>query len=432
MVRLAVTLVLCLPFSGLGLHAQSPATQSLDPAFRNIPFEKWFHDEQAHIKWSAETTEPFLSPHLRLRSGVKLKIDGRELATRRGKGQLGMLIQLRDSKGGLWQTHDAIILRDIPDTVAGKDIEYGQPFFALPGDYELSLAIVDTATREHATIRRKLHVAAKGDSMQELWRDLPTIEFIHSNQQPDAWFVPDVKDSVRLAAHPKNRATVDILVNLTPTERLSGSNRSQDRNFSLLLPAMKVLAGADWGDAPVRVSFLDLSNRKVTFDQDHVKTVDWEKAKGALTEMAPGIIDVKALENHKFSAEFFVREIGKRIAKSPSDPARIVIVLSAPIAFDSAVQRNPIEAEASGDVRVFYVRYHAYTARVAMTSPAARNPALREPFGSDVVFLPAPAGSQDDHLVPLLKPIRPEVFDVLNPDQFRKAVGSIVDEVSRF
>ena len=104
-----------------------------------------------------------------------------------------------------------------------------------------------------------------------LWRDLPAIDFIHSNQQPDAWFVPDVKDSVRLAAHPKNRATVDILVNLTPTERLSGSNRSQDRNFSLLLPAMKVLAGADWGDAPVRVSFLDLSNRKVTFDQEKVQ-----------------------------------------------------------------------------------------------------------------------------------------------------------------
>lgn len=431
MVRRAVAFSL---FSA-ALAAQT-STQSLDPAFRNVPFESWFRGgEQAHIRWTAETVAPVVSPHLRLRGAVKMKIDGRDLALRRGKGTMGMLIQIRDSRGGLWQTHDGIDLRTVQESAAAHDIEYTQSFFVLPGDYEISMAVVDTVTREHATLRRKLHVsAAKSEPLLEAWRDLPPIEFIHSNEAPDAWFIPEVKDTPRLTAHPQHPVSVDILVNLTPTERLSGLNRSQDRNLSLLLPAVKVLAGADWGDAPVRVSFLDLSNRKVIFDQEHVQTLDWEKAKSSLAEMVPGIVDVKVLENRRFSANFFVREVEKRIARNPSDSQpdsqRIVIVLSAPIAFGPGVERNLIEAEASGDVHVFYVRYHPYTNQVSIAPPPRPDMGRRDRFG-EVIFRPAPAGSQDDHLAPLLKPIRPEVFDVLNTEQFRKAVTAIVDEVSR-
>ncbi|HYA17298.1 MAG TPA: hypothetical protein VEF06_07525 [Bryobacteraceae bacterium] len=426
MVRQAVFFLLF----GMALSAQTPPTGSLDPAFRNIPFESWFSGEQAHIRWAAETAEPALSPHLRLRSAVKLKIDGRDLATRRGKGQMGMLIQIRDNHGGIWQTHEGILLSSLQESVVANDIEYTQPFFALPGDYEISLAIVDTATREHATIRRKLHVPAAKNEPPDAWRDLPAIQFIHSNQPPDAWFIPDVKDTLRLMARPQHPSTIDILVNLTPTERLSGSNRSQDRNLSLLVPAMKVLAGADWGDTPVRVSFLDLSNRKVTFDQEQVKTVDWEKAKASLAEMAPGIIDVKSLENRRFSANFFVQQVGKRIDRTGSDPQRIVIVLSSPTAFEAGVERHQIEAEASGDAHVFYVRYHPYVSQVSIAPPPRPDLGRRDRFG-DVVFHPAPPGAQDDQLAPLLKPIRPEVFDVLNPEQFRKTVATILDEVSR-
>ena len=318
MLRLAVSFLL----SVTALAGQTSPAGSLDPAFRNVPFESWFHGEQAHIKWTGETSQPVLSPHLRLRSAISIKIDGRELAARRGRGQMGMLIQIRDSRGALWQTHDAIALRAVQDSITRNNVEYIQPFFVAPGDYEVSLAIVDTATREHSTVRRKLHVpGAKNPALSDAWRSLPPIQFIFANQSPDSFFIPNVKESLGIAAHPQHPSTVDILLNLTPTERLSGSNRSRDLNYSLLIPAMKVLAGADWGDAPVRVSFLDLANRKVAFDQQHVKSIDWETAKGSLAAVAPGIIDVKALEYRRFSANFFVQEVAKRIARTRFRPA---------------------------------------------------------------------------------------------------------------
>lgn len=428
MVRLAVSFLLSVAV----LAGETSPAGSLDPAFRNVPFDSWFHGEQTHIKWTGAASEPVLSPHLRLRSAISIKIDGRELAARRGRGQMVMLIQIRDGRGALWQTHDVIFLRAVQESITRNNVEYVQPFFAVPGDYEISMAIFDTATREHSTLRRKLHVpGAKNPALSDAWRGLPPIQFIFSHQPPDSYFIPDVKERLGFTAHPQHPSTVDILLNLTPTERLSGSNRSQDRNYFLLIPAMKVLAGADWGDASVRVSFLDLSNRRVAFDQQQVKPIDWGRAKGSLAEVAPGIIDVKALENRRFSANFFVQEVAKRIARNSSDPQRIVIVLSAPIAFEPGVERHLIEAEASGDVHVFYVRYHPYTPRILVSSPAQPNPG-RGDRGGDVVFRPAPPGSQVDYLAPLLKPIRPEVFDVVNPEQFGKAVASIVDEVSRF
>ena len=106
-------------------------------------------------------------------------------------------------------------------------------------------------------------------------------------------------------------------------------------------------------------------------------------------------------------------------------------MLSAPIAFEPGVERHLIEAEASGDVHLFYVRYHPYTPQISIRTPAHPNLGRGDRAG-DVVFRPAPPGSQEDHLAPLLKPIRPELFDVVNPEQFGKAVASIVDEVSRF
>jgi hypothetical protein len=223
---------------------------------------------------------------------------------------------------------------------------------------------------------------------------------------------------------------VDVLVNLTPTERLSGTNKSKDRNLSLLLPAMKLFVNADWGDTPLRVSFLDLANRKVTFDQENVRTFDWAKARETLAEMAPGVIDVKALENRKFSANFFIKEVAKRIERKAGDPPRVVIVLSSPVAFESGVERHPIEAEADGDVHVFYIRYHPYMASIKLAPPTRPVYGRRGAFDSDVVMQPAPPGSQDDHLAALLKGIKPELFDVNTPEQFRKALANIISEVS--
>lgn len=414
---------------------------SIDPVFARIPFEQWFTGEQAHIKWTSEITDPLLSPHQRLLTSIHLKIDGQDLAQRRGKGEVAMLIQLRDSSGALWQSHNGIDLVHLQESIRANDLEYVQPLFILPGDYEVSLALFDTATGEHAAARRKLHVAAlKSEPLPDAWRDLPAVEFIQTPQAPDSWFLPAVQGRLHLAASPQHPVAIEILVNLTPTERLSGTNRAQDRTLSLLLPALKVLAQTDWGNASVRVSLLDLSHRRVAFDQEHVHDFDWEKAKGAFADLSPGLVDVKTLENRKYSADFFTGEVRRRVEvpahadATAASPMRVVIVLSSPVSFNPGVDRHPVEAEPGDDYRVFYVRYHPFNSTIVINTNPAMAAATRgrNPFGGDEVTLrPAPAGSQDDQLAPLLKGIHPELFDVINAEQFRKALATMLAGISR-
>jgi hypothetical protein len=420
-----------------GVPAQSLPTPggSADPAFKLVPFEQWFAGgEQAHIRWTTEIPDPTLSPHQRFTTRVKFKVNGEDLATRRGKGQLAMMIQFRDEKGAIWQAHDGLDLGKLNESVRANDIEYLQPLFILPGDYEVSLALFDTATGEHATARRKLHVSGlRGDPLTDAWRDLPAVEFIRTAEAPDAWYLPDIKGSLRLAARPRRPMTIDLLVNLTPTERMSGTNRGRDRNLSLLLPALKIFAQTDWGDAALRVSFLDIANRTVAFQQDKVQALDWERAKGSLTENAPGIVDVKSLENRKHNASFFVREVGRRIdgpgqAKSANDPYRVVVVLTSPVSFESGVERHPIEVAARDGFRVFYIRYHPYSPSIVI-NPARTGLGRGYPM-DDVVIRPPPAGSQDDQLAPLLKSVRPELFDITTTDQFRRVLATILAEVA--
>ncbi len=166
-------------------------TGLLDPVFRGVPFESWFSTEQAHIRWSSEIPDPVLSPHERLLTTIRIKVDGQELAARRGRGQIGLMIQLRDSSGTLWQTHDGIDLTKLQDGVEKQDIQYQQSVFLLPGEYEVSLAIVATASGEHAVARRKLKVAPlRGDPLPDAWRDMPAVEFIRSKESPDSSFLP--------------------------------------------------------------------------------------------------------------------------------------------------------------------------------------------------------------------------------------------------
>ena len=44
---------------------------------------------------------------------------------------------------------------------------------------------------------------------------------------------------------------------------------------------------------------------------------------------------------------------------------------------------------------------------------------------------PAPEPEAFDSLQPLLKPLQPRLFDVYSPDQFRKALSSLLDEIAR-
>ncbi|HWF09281.1 MAG TPA: hypothetical protein VG297_12510 [Bryobacteraceae bacterium] len=393
-----------------------------DSAFSGIPFDKWLSQPgQSHMRWMARVIEPVLSPHQRLAARVFVQVDGRELAKRRGQGMLLVLVQVNDEKGQAWQNHLEMDLERLEEGMKANDAVFSQTFFVLPGDYTIAVALYDTATREHTITKRRLHVAAlRNDPLPGAWRDLPAVEFVPLEKPPDSWYLPSVDDRLRIEAGTREPAHVDLVVNLTPSERFTGSSRVQNRNMGALLPATKVLSQVDWRN-DFAIALLDLARRRTTWQQDDGRPLDWGEASRSLDEIKPGIIDIKALEYRMQSAQFFVNEIARRLTGRKRE---IMIVLSSPVEFEPGQDMRPIALKEPGNAKVFYIRYQPIPligfgragAETRITMPDG-NPAPRSRY---VI----------DQLEPLLAPLGPRLFEVSTPQQFRKALAAILSEIA--
>jgi len=173
----------------------------------------------------------------------------------------------------------------------------------------------------------------------------------------------------------------------------------------------------------------------VIFQQDAVHDLDWPKLGAALKEAGPNKIDIHALENRRQNAQFFVAQVSRRIEagtpKSQADPLAILIVLSGPMAFDSGEDLHPIELAGKPDAQLFYIRYHSLPERTAV-NPFLQDPrfARRGQMSRPGRGLP-PTTEPLDSLERTLKPLQPHLFDVSTPAEFRKALASLFDEISR-
>jgi hypothetical protein len=418
MVRLTILVVFALAAAS-GLLARDG---SADPVFATLPFDQWLEQkQQTPIHWTLHISDPALSAHQRLGVILDARVDGAELARRRGEGKLLVLVQITDGKNRTWQNHVETDLEHVEEGIRHNNVIFSQSFFVLPGDYRAAVAVFDTASGEHNIIKRALHVAPfRNDPLPELWRDLPAVEFFTPQQVPDRWFLPSVEGRLRLGVETRYPTEVSLLVNLTPAERFATSSRVQNRNLGALLPATKVLSEVDWHNAKFSIEFLDLSRSRVAFQQNDMQLLRWADARGPLTEANAGTIDVKALANRGLSADFFLNQIAQKIQAPAAQgkSSRVLIILSASVSFERGVEMHPIGISAPPDVTVFYVRFQQ------PQSPA------RLPDNPDLIPPPRPL-LPEDQLEPLLRPLAPRLFDVTTPQEFRRSLASILAQIAR-
>jgi hypothetical protein len=428
-IQLVARLLLCAAATH-GL-ADPASSGSSDPEFAKVPFEQWLADSQpSPLKLTIRVFPAQLSVHQRLLARVDVTLDGAQLAPLRGQGEMVILFQLNDRENAAWQDHGSIDLQKMEEGVKGSNIVYSEYIFVLPGDYRISIAAYNTATRQHAVRKDKLHVPAlKNDPLPELWRDLPAVEFRPVAEPPDAWYLPQVKGRLHLSLVDTKAPRIDVLVNLTPSERLSASLRAQDRNMGTLLPALKILSQGDLGHASFNLALLDLTRRRVGFRQEQAIEVNWPGIKEFLADAQPGTIDIKSLGERQHKARFFVTEVARRVQDLQS---RILIVLSSSVAFESGEDLRPIRLETPSTCRVYYFRFHSGPSRPLTFLPDGRGsrrmgmPSRRPENSPDRPF----SAEMPDQLASTLKPLSPKVFDVLNPEQFRKALASMLAELS--
>ncbi len=433
-----------LPWLVLGLAGVSTARAqdagAPDPAFSVVPFDRWLSEgEPTTFRWSVKVGGAELNNHQRLQSRLEIQLDGNEVVSRRGHGQLGILIQFEDSAKRVYQTHGAIDLQEVKDEVGKSNIQYLQDAFLLPGDYRVGVVIFDAKTHDHWAEQKTLHVnPLRNDPLPGAWKNLPPVELLTSLDAPDTWYIPYIKSRLEVPVATRRPVRVEVLMNASPSGPSRGLNTgtANSRNLANLVPALKVFSQMDVAGGSLHITLLDISKRRVIFEQDAVHQLDWTRLRDALTEADPNKIDVKSLENRAQNATYFMQQVRERLgpAGSPasaSEPAHVLIVLAAPMTLDGGDKSHIIiDSETKPGGSLYFVRYHLPPVRAPL-GPDPMSRMGRRGYPGGIQPLPTGPAEAFDSLQGVLKPLQPRLFDVYSPDQFRKALSTLMEEIAR-
>jgi len=386
---------------------------------------------ESHFRWTANIAHPQLSFHQRLISEIVVEVDGKELETRRKDGELVSFFQITDGEGTRYQGHSAIQLGKLAENVKAATVQSEQRAFFLPGDYQLAVVLLDTATREHTATQMKFRVSAPSPGiLAEAWRNLPSVEFITDKESPDRWYLPDIQGRLQWAATAAAPVHMNVILNVAPSVPVYGARHTPSEGLPALLPTLKVISEAGSAAVSEHIELLDLARRRAVFQNDvqaPEHELDWASLKASLAESNTASIDLHSLSDRHHDAQFFVSEVRRvlRVPDKDSDKPGVLVILSTPVAFESGEDLDPISLESLPACRVFYIRYHAAPQRAANPYPQmggrgrgmrpGAGPMGRRPGEINVV----------DQLEATLKPLKPKLFDVETPEEITKALSEI-------
>lgn len=409
-----------------------------DRAFQRVPFEQWLKGgDQARLRWSMRTVPASLSIHQRMVVLFVIEVDGGEFTKRPGGGRLISFLEIRDHDGQTFQMHRRLNAKELgkPGGVAAVNVFISA--FVTPGDYRVAAAIYDVRTKEHSLKQITLHVPElPRDPLPGYGTGLSHVEFLASQDRPDVWFLPEIASRAKLTAKTERPVRIEVIANESPSEA-NGSRVGQAtrRGMGLLIPALKVLSQIEGTNVTLNITMLDLDRRKVSFAQEDVHTLDWTGLRAMLTEKNPNVIDVHELEKHEQNAQFFVSEVRKRLEGTETngdvplgieaEPARVLIVLSGPMTFAKGQDLRPIEATPEPGSHVYYIRLYPSFSGGRGPVPAA------PPAGVLPPLPPSRSIPMEDSLGGTLKPLAPRIFNVTTPMEFRKALGTIMSDISQ-
>ncbi len=401
-------------FFGLFIMLSIPATCQSglpNPQFASAPFEKWMAEGPSkQIPWKVMVWPERLSSHQRLLSYIEIFVPGKELIKRSGKGRLVALVQVTDSTGRVYQDDGALDLD--PGHPATKDMDafFAWGAFVLPGDYQVALALYDRETGEHNFTQRLMRIAPlKKDPLPEAWRDLPSVEFLERTEKFDSSYHPEIRGRLHLPLDSQRPLQIDLLVNLTPSEILTGSNRAFNFNLRALIPIVKAFSQIDVSNGVVNLATLDLTRQKVSFEQSNINSsqLDWAELRDVLTAADPSKIDIRSLQGRKYNAAFLRDEIARRIPSREENqsavPMRVIILLSSSVAFSAREGLREIELPRECDCLVYHLRFDWWSSRLAAF----------------------------DDIDKVLKPLKLRKFSASSAREVRKALAVMLEEISR-
>ncbi len=405
----------------LSLPAKGQKQERLPPEIlATLPLEEWARQgDQAQIEWKVRIFPPLLTIGQRLMSEFEVSVPVRELRRRGTSQDLSVIVRIAGS-GGNWLTENHT-LRYLAEREAPKrgNLVYSVQALMRPGEYRARVVLYDHAGSLHSLTSRKFKVPElRNDPLPGLYSDLPGAQFLPAQQGLDVYYRPDVVSPLPLHAATRRRVELELLVNFSQTEELLGRRRAHAYNMRTMLETLKLFCGIGLRNGSLRVSGLDLVERRVVFEQENIAPLDWPRLRATLEKMNPSMVTAKALGGRRQNAMFFRDVLEQRLnAGDPADssavngngfpqpgaepPLRVFIIISSAMRFPHGAERRPIVPPPGANWRVYHIRYE---------------------FGW---------GGMWDELHGLIKPLRPKRFDIYTSLDVRKALAAILTDLRK-
>ena len=405
-------IVLIVIFSmGMASSAYSQQIGKSDPQlFDHVPFDQWLKEgPREQIPFKVRTHDAELSIYQRLVTHLEMTMHGKELAHRGNQGDLVGFLQITDSSGHIYRDALKLDLAQLNPDLHKSDIMFEFDAFVLPGTYNLILALHHTGTGEYSLAQRTIHVSAlKGDPLPEAWRDLPAVEILTHIEppDPDAYFHPELKGRLHLPVSNQKPLRVELLADVTASELFRGSSTRYMRYLYALVPIIGTFSQIQLRDGSKDLATLDLTRRKIIFEQDQMKELDWTAWKKTLSASDAGVVNVGSLSKQHPKPDFLREELVRRIRAHSNDQAmQVFIVITSPL-FPYSFDVNEEALRQNCNCRVFYIEYDSSRHGVA--------------YGST------------GQVEKMLRPVNVRSFRAHSAESVRQALTKIINEISHY
>jgi hypothetical protein len=398
----------------LPLSAEEPTTESV---FADAPFDKWQTERpRQEVPWEVRMSADRLSFHQRLIANIQVQVPGQELVKRSRDERIVLLVQVINGQGVSFRDYGLLELDKLKPAAKSSDVEFAWQAFAVPGQYEVSVALWDKKSGEHNFLRRLFHVEAyKNDPLPEMWRGLDGFEFWGTKRDgPEFMFHSDIEGRLHLPLATRRPVKLEVLLDMSPSaEIFRGSYGYYNHYLSAVLPMLKVFSQITPSNGSRSAAALDLIQRRIPFEQNDNKDLDWQSLSKALSpDNGPGMVSVKDLQNRRQSPVYLREEIVRRLSVTADrlgqgfeKPLHVIILIGTPMDFYVFPKLPEIETGNEEDCVIYYLQYEFFE-RHGITGAIG-------------------------NVEKMLKPLKVHSFRVESADDERRALAKILEEVGK-
>jgi hypothetical protein len=396
------------------LHAEEPTTESV---FADAPFDKWrVAGPRQEVPWQVHMSADRLSFHQRLIANIEVQVPGPELLKRSHDERILLLVQVVNGEGVSSRNFGVLDLDHLPPGIKHSDVNFSWQAFAVPGQYEISVALWDKKSGEHNFMHQLFHVdALKNDPLPEMWRGLDGFEFWSTKRDgPELMFHSDIQGHLHLPLATRRPVDLQVLMDMTPSAEIFRGNYGHYKYYLAgALPMFKVFSQITPTNGSHRAAALEIVQRRIEFEQEDNKGLDWQALSKALSpDNGPGVVSVKNLQNREQSPIYLREEIVRRLklasvpaGKQGEKPLHVFVLIGPPMDFYAFPKLERVETGNEDDCVIYYLQLE-FLEHGGITSGI---------------------GNVEN----MLKPLKIRTFKVHTPEDVRRVLAKVMDEVGK-